>query len=159
MIICLNSIFAVQCNGLHVVNRSNIGWKSIGVKRCARMLRGRDSGTGQFIQRSYNTLKEPVIKPQKNLLSHTHTYTHTLPTVKAVSLQPPSTDWHVDGSLTEALPRAPIVTLSVNHATVKNSRHCTGLLVIQLQGDSLQGGHRGQQALFAALSELIRRMI
>lgn len=104
-------------------------------------------------------LKSQLLSHKKNLLSHTHTYTHTLPTVKAVSLQPPSTDRHVDGSLTEALPRAPIVTLSVNHATVKNSGHCTGLLVIQLQGDSLQGGHRGQQALFAALSELIRRMI
>lgn len=42
---------------------------------------------------------------------------------------------------------------------MKNSGHRAGLLVVQLQGDSLQGGQRGQRALCPALSELTYRTI
>lgn len=83
----------VHCNGLHVVSRSNVGWKSTGVNRGARMLRGRESGAGQSTQRSCNIIKVPGIKPHKKTLV---THTQTLPILKAVTLLPLSTDWGLD---------------------------------------------------------------
>lgn len=94
------------------------------------MLRGRESGAEQSTQRSCNTVKAPVMKPQE-ISGHTHTDAPHFKGSPASQCRP-----------SEMRPRAPMLTLSVNHATVKNSGHRTGLLVIQLQGDSLQGGHR-----------------